>query len=195
MSRHRSRLRRTSLAIPFREVAGGVAPGSAAFLKFEPETPGGLRGAIFVVNGTGEPLEFTFARVDVRASVLWRPGDAHRSAIAQLARVLFPALSSRPDCLLMLAAEIPPRLFLDEIQLELPACRVGGESSVHAVDETVERVDEVRHLFWIGPQPGASDRARSLLDSLRARSLLTEPFERATMGLREAYGAQGNVVA
>ena len=187
-------MRRTSLSIPFREGAAAVAPGTAAFLKFERETTAGLKGAVFVINSVGEPLEFTFARVDVRASVLWRPGDAQRSAMGQLARVLFPALSIRPDCLLMLAVEVPPRLFLDDIRLELPACRIGGEAAVHAVDEVVERIDDVQHLFWIGPQPEPNDRSRALLNALRGRDLLMEPFERATLALREAYGVQGNVV-
>ncbi len=147
-----------------------------------------------MINGIGEPLEFTFARVDVRASVLWRPGDAHRSAVAQLARVLFPALSSRPDCLFMLASEVPPRLFLDDIHLELPACRVGGESSIHAVDEVIEQIDDLQHLFWIGPQPAGDERARALVDSLHGRDLLTEPFERAAIGLQEAYAGTEHVV-
>ena len=187
--------RRTSLSIPFRDVATSVAPGSVAFLKFQQEAAGGLQGAVFVMNGVGEPLEFTFARVDVRVSVLWRPGDAHRSAVAQLARVLFPALSSRPECLLMLASEVPPRIFLDDILLELPACRVGGEASVHAADEVLERINDLQHLFWIGPQPEPNDRARALIDSLRARDIITEPFERATVGLGEAYGGSDHVVA
>lgn len=187
--------RRISLSIPFRDVATSVAPGSIAFLKFQEEAAGGLQGAVFVTNGIGEPLEFTFARVDVRASTLWRPGDAHRSAVGQLVRVLFPALSSRPDFLLMLASEVPPRLFFDDIQLELPACRVGGESSLHAVDEVVEKIDDIQHVFWIGPQPGPNERARGLMESLRSRNLVTEPFERAVIGLQEAFGNADHVVA
>lgn len=187
-------LGRTSLAIPFRDSASSVAPGSVAFLKFEAEARGGIQGALFVTNGIGEPLEFTFARVDIRASVLWRPGDARRSAVAQLVRVLFPALSIRPDCLLMLASEVPPRLFLDDIHLELPACRLGGKASVHAVDEVVERIDDVKQVFWIGPSPAPHARARTLMESLAGHDLLTEPFERASLGLREAFGDAGHVV-
>jgi len=166
-----------------------------AFLKFEDEPTGGVQGAVFVTNAIGEPLEFAFSRVDVRGSVLWRPGDARRSAIEQVVRVLFPALASRPDCLLMLATEVPPRLFLDDIQLEIPACRVGSGSSVHAADEISEHLDDVLNLYWIGPRPGPDDRARVLIEALRARDLLTEPFQRATAGLKEAYEGPGDVVA
>lgn len=165
-----------------------------AFLKFELEGTRGLRGALFVVNGVGEPLEFTFARVDVRATVLWRPGDAARSAIAQLARVLFPALSSRPDCLLMLASEVPPRLFIDDMMVEIPTCRIGGESSIHTADETIERVNDVHHLFWIGPSPTSDMRARALVDALQSRDLLLEPFDRAAAGISEAYLGTEHVV-
>jgi len=145
-----------------------------AFLKFEDEPTGGVQGAVFVTNAIGEPLEFAFSRVDVRGSVLWRPGDARRSAIEQVVRVLFPALASRPDCLLMLATEVPPRLFLDDIQLEIPACRVGSGSSVHAADEISEHLDDVLNLYWIGPRPGPDDRARVLIEALRARDLTGE---------------------
>ena len=86
-------------------------------------------------------------------------------------------------------------MFLDDILLELPACRIGSESAVHAVDEVAERVDELVHLYWIGPPPGPEERARALVDSLRSRDLLTEPFQRATVGLEEAFGTQGHVVA
>jgi hypothetical protein len=187
-------MRRISLPIPFRDVGASVAVGSVAFLKFRDEAGGGLQGAAFVVNGLGEPLEFTFARVDVRGSSLWRAGDARRSAVGQLVRVLFPALSSRPDCLLMRADEVPPRLFLDEILLELPACRVGADTSVHAADEVIEKVDDVMHLYWIGPPPGPGERARGLVETLRARDLLAEPFERAVHGLDEAFDDVTHVV-
>lgn len=95
----------------------------------------------------------------------------------------------------MLASEVPPRLFLDDLLVELPACRVGGESSIHAADEVLERIDDLQHLFWIGPQSEPNNRARILIDSLRARDLLTEPFERAALGLSEAYGGSDHVVA
>jgi hypothetical protein len=95
----------------------------------------------------------------------------------------------------MLASEVPPRLFLDDLLLDLPACRVGADSAVHAPDEEMERIDDVQHLFWIGTPPGSDDRARILIDSLRARGLISEPFERATLGLREAFGGSNDVVA
>lgn len=95
----------------------------------------------------------------------------------------------------MLASEVPPRLFLDEIHLELAACRVGGDSTVHAVDEVVELIDDLQHLYWIGPPPGPGERARALVDALRGRDLLAEPFERASVGLREAFDDGTNVVA
>lgn len=147
-----------------------------------------------MINAMGEPLEFTFARVEVRGSSLWRPGDAHRAAVGQLVRVLFPALSSRPECLVMRASEVPPRLFLDEIHLEIAACRIGGADSVHSVDEVIEVIDDVQHLYWIGPQPGPGERARDLIDALRARDLLAEPFERCSIGLREAFVEGTHVV-
>lgn len=187
-------MRRMPLSIPFRDVAATVAPGSVAFLKLESDAQG-LRGGILVTTALGEPLEFAFSRIDVHASVLWRAGDAHRSAVVQLARVLFPALATRPDCLAMLAEEVPARLFLDEIRLELPACRVGGSGAIHALDEMDEPIDDTLHLYWIGHPPSSDDPARMLIDSLRDRELLVEPFDRASLGLREALGDSPNVVA
>lgn len=96
---------------------------------------------------------------------------------------------------MMLAEEVPPRLFLDDIHLELPACRVGGSGALHAADEFDEPIDDVQHLFWIGSPPGPEDPARMLVDSLRARDSLAEPFGRASLGLREALGDSADVVA
>lgn len=94
----------------------------------------------------------------------------------------------------MLAAEVPPRVFLDDIRLELPACRIGDGSSVHAVDEIIERLSDVQHLYWIGPPPATDEPARNMIETLRARDLLTEPFARASLGLREAFTGDPHVV-
>lgn len=96
---------------------------------------------------------------------------------------------------MMLAEEVPPRFFLDDIHLEVPACRVGGNGALHAADEFDEPIDNVQHLFWIGSPPSPDDPARMLIDSLRARDLLAEPFDRASLGLREAFGDPADVVA
>jgi hypothetical protein len=176
-----------ALPIPFRDASSESIPGLAAFLKFQAEGASGLRGALFAVNALAEPIEFAFARTDIRGSTLWRPGDARRSAMSALCRTLFPALSSKPDCLFMLAEEVGPRLFLDEIHLDIPAARIGDENSVHSPAESVERSLGTYHVFWIGPAPEPGTRPRALLETLLSRELLTEPFDRALTGLNEAY--------
>jgi hypothetical protein len=57
------------------------------------------------------------------------------------------------------------------------------------VDERGEDLDEEGlHLLWSSGSPQEGSAERALVESLRAAGLLTEPFERAAAGLREARG-------
>jgi hypothetical protein len=46
------------------------------------------------------------------------------------------------------------------------------------------------HLFWYPAPPAPESAERRLVDRLSSRGLLLEPFERATVGLVEVYGAE-----
>src|SRR6266542_2301820 len=78
-----------TMAVPFRDLTEREELGLAGYLRFvdEPDARG-IRAALFFVNGRGEPVEFSFSRIDVPASFLWRAGEARRQAITALAKSL-----------------------------------------------------------------------------------------------------------
>lgn len=177
------------MPVPFRDLTGEEDSGLAGFLRFEAEAVGrGVRAGLFIVSGRGEPVEFSFTRVNVTGSFLWRAGEAHRNAVSSLARALFEATSGQPDLLLALADEVPPRIFTEDLEVRVPICRIAtGDTLVHAQQESLEILPDAINLFWIGGIPEEGSKARRLLTALQLRQLLMEPFERASIGLREAF--------
>src|SRR5262249_15226547 len=156
-------------------------------------TPGRTRterlGGLLQVNAKGEPVEFTFATVQVPAGPLWRAGDAERGGMRNLTISLFQTSQRSPLLVLCLAREVPPELFRDEIQAVLPVCRLaaGGDAAQLDAGEVEEPAAEPTiHLFWRPGPPPPESPAWRLMDSLARRGLLLEPFERIPAGLREA---------
>ncbi len=177
------------MPIPFRDLREEDGLGLAGYLRFISEDNGrGIRGALFLVNARGEPVEFAFSRIDVPASFLWRIGEAKRLAVASLAVALFQACPKVPSLLLALAAEVYPQLFTEDIALEVPICRIADAEDIpHAISETTETLSSALHLFWVKKPPGEGSLARRLLDALQTRQITTEPFERAARGIDEAF--------
>jgi hypothetical protein len=177
------------MPVPFRDLREEDGLGTAGYFRFVTEEGGhGVRGALFIVNARGEPLDFAFSRIDVPASFLWRAGEAKRHAVASLAAVLLRACPEAPAVLLALADEVHPRLFTEDIAVEVPVCRVAqGETVPFAAEESVEELNNALHLFWVGQLPAEGSLARRLVEALHSRQLTTEPFERAAKGLDEAF--------
>lgn len=177
------------MPIPFHDLRDEEDMGFAGFLRLISEEDGrGIRGALFLINARGEPIDFAFSRVDVPASILWRPGEAKRHAIASLVAVLFQACPKTPTLLLALSDEVHPRLFTEDLSVEVPLCRVAESDNVpYSTDESIETLSSTVHLFWVGQMPEGESPARRLLVALQARQLLTEPFERVVSGIEEAF--------
>ncbi len=178
------------MPVPFRDLDPDDDTGIAAYLKLADEPLGrGMRAALFCVNARGEPAAFSFSRIDLPPAVLWRAGELRRRAVASLCKMLFGAVSQTPALLLVMADEVSPRVFSEDVEVRIPVCRVQCDSvTTSAIEEATESIDETLHLFWTGSgRPEAGSSARDLVDLLRARSLLLEPFERAALGLEEAF--------
>ncbi len=142
------------------------------------------------MNSRGEPIDFSFARVDVHASFLWRSGESRRQAVVALSRTLFTAANNVPHLLVSLAEEVPAAVFTQDLAVAIPICRLAGPTALaYASTESMEELPGAQHIFWVGPPPEAGSDARGLLDALVARQGLVEPFERATLGLQEAFAA------
>ena len=179
------------LPVPFRDLTAGEESGVAGYLRFIDEPDGkGIRGALFIVSSRGEPLDFSFTRIDVHSSFLWRAGEARRQAVTALTKTLFQAATRVPTIILALADEVPPRVFTEDVEVGVPLCRViTAEMAVQAASEEKEQLSDSVDLFWVNGRPLPESPARSLIDALNGRHLLTEPFERASIGIQEVFSS------
>jgi hypothetical protein len=178
------------MPVPFRDLVEGEPSGLAAYFKvIEEPNARGLRAALFCITARGEPVDFTFSRIALPSPVLWRAGDQRRNAVAALCKVLFAATSQTPTLLLVLADEVPPRVLGEDLEVRIPACRLSSDDlQPYGVEETPESLDGALNLFWSGAgRPPEGSEAHALIEILRARNLILEPFERATRGLDEAF--------
>src|SRR5207248_9803131 len=97
--------------IPFRDEDERDEWGTAAYLRLEPDPDrAGYHGALFQINARGEPVEFTYNRVETPNSFLWRPADVRRAALRRLTASLLAACPQVPRVLFGLAAEVPSEL-------------------------------------------------------------------------------------
>jgi hypothetical protein len=182
------------MPIPFSDVEDHDGLGSAAFLKLERSSDDACcLGALFVISSRGEPLEFAYNRVRVPQPYLWRETDLRSYTERRLTTSLLSVCSQQPRLLLCLASEVGTRLFSQDLQVEVPVVRVGELPPSHRrVDpdtgEVLEEEDARPHVAWQPAPPDDGSAARRLWEHLTAHGLLMEPFERASVGLREVYG-------
>ncbi len=181
------------MPIPYRDQDDLEALGTAAFLRLEAKTePPGYRGALFQINARGEPVEFTYNRVETPSTFLWRPADVRRAAARRLTASLLTLCPRIPRLIFCLAEETPAELFTQDITVALPVARIARslEAMTSASLEVTETTDqeEPLHLFWYPDPPAADTAERALTDQLIRHGLLLEPFERASAGLDELFG-------
>ena len=178
------------MPVPFEDLREGEPSGAVGFLRFVDEAGGkGTRGALFLTSGRGEPLDFCFTRVDVHHSFLWRRDEARRQAVTALVKVLFQAANRVPALILALANEIPPQLFVDDIQVRVPLCLIAVSETPLQVDAEVSQSAGELSLTWATEPPDDESEAIRLLRGFMRRRDPLEPFERAAAGLEEAFNA------
>jgi hypothetical protein len=188
------------MPIPFRDADALEELGLAGYLKIEPlAAGGGFLGALFLINARGEPMEFTYNRIETPHTFLWRQDDIKRHAARKLTASLLSLCPRTPRLILCLAVEVGSDLFCQDIQVELPVCRISP--AIKAVScagaETMDTVeaDEPLHLFWRPGKPPDDSLEARLLHALICRGLLTEPFDRAALGLQEVFGPEVGAAA
>jgi hypothetical protein len=184
------------LSIPYRDTANVEELGPAAFLKFEPGSSGSeLLAALFLVSARGEPIEFAYNRIETPHTFLWRPTDLRRHVERKLTASLLDSCERTPSILLCLADEVGSELFCQDIHVSVPVGRIGDplQATPHAAAEFRELLDELPnlHVFWYPSSPAADSVERRLFANLASHGLLLEPFERASLGLREVYASTG----
>jgi len=185
------------MPIPYRDADDLDELGTAGYLKIEPTADGsGYLGALFLINARGEPVEFTYNRIDTPHTFLWRQDDLRRHATRKLTASLFALCPKTPRLLLCLAQEI--ELFCQDLQISILVCRIdpASEAILSSDAETKDTVhaSEPVQVFWFPGRPAEDAIELRLLRLLSSHGLLLEPFERASIGLREVYRTTGDKV-
>jgi len=185
------------MPIPYRDVDDIEELGLAAYLRIVAAgDESGYAGALFVINTRGEPIEFTYNRIETPHTFLWRQDDIRRHAMRKLTASILSLCPKTPRLILCLAEEVKSELFCQDIQVSIPVCRLAPaiEVTSYSGDESQDTLKdpEPMNLFWFPNRPGENSIEIRLLQELISRGLLVEPFERAAIGLKEVYGAEGN---
>jgi hypothetical protein len=181
--------------IPFRDDADLDDLGVASFLRIERSGRGSTYlGALFSVNARGEPIELVYNALETPHPFLWRPADLRRHAERRLTASLLAAAETAPRLLFCLADEVGVELFTQDLRIDVAVGRVerpaGGQLRPADADAPDAAPPTPAQVFWHPAPPEAESVERALFDQLASRGLLLEPFDRATDGLREVYGAR-----
>src|SRR5713101_1981129 len=119
------------MPIPYRDADDLDELGTVAYPTIESLTDGsGYVGALFLINARGEPVEFTYNRIDTPQTFLWRQDDLRRHAARKLTASLFSLCPRTPRLLLCLAKEVGSELFCQDLQVSIPVCRIAPMSAV-----------------------------------------------------------------
>ncbi|MDZ4165893.1 MAG: hypothetical protein U1C55_12265 [Smithellaceae bacterium] len=184
------------MPIPYHDADELNDLGIAGYLKIQPvKEESGYLAALFLINAHGEPIEFTYNRIETPHTFLWRQADIRRHAIRKLTSSLLSLCPKTPRLVLCLAEEVGNELFCRDIQLSVPVCRIAPaiKALSYSATEIPERIEaeEPMNLFWYPGRPPDDSMELKLLHELSTKGLLTEPFERALVGLREVYSDKG----
>jgi len=185
------------MPIPYRDAEDLDELGTVAYLKIEPvASDTGYLGALFLINARGEPVEFTYNRIDTPTTFLWRQDDLRRHAARKLVASLFSLCPRTPRLLLCLATEVGSELFCQDVQVSIPVCRLALANEAFSASgaETTDLLQtaEPVQVFWFPGRPAEDSVELKLLRLLTAHGLLLEPFARAAIGLREVYRTAGD---
>ncbi len=184
------------MPIPYRDADELNDLGIAGYITIQPlEDKSGYRAALFLINARGEPIEFTYNSIATPHTFLWRQADIRRHAIRKITASLLSLCPKIPRLILCLAEEVDSDLFSLDIQLSVPVCRIAPaiKALPYSATEIQDRIEAEgpMNLFWYPERPPDDSIEWKLLHALSTKGLLTEPFERALIGLKEVYSGKG----
>lgn len=184
------------MPIPYHDADELKDLGLAGYLKIQPaQDSSGYLAALFLINARGEPIEFTYNRIETPHTFLWRQADIRRHAIKKITVTLLSLCPKVPRLILCLAEEVSSEIFCQDIQLSIPVCRIAPaiKAQPYSATEIQDRIEaeEPMNLFWYPARPSDGSTELRLLQTLSSKGLLMEPFERALIGLKEVYPDKG----
>lgn len=165
------------MAIPYRPLAKAATASLAAYLEVVWDRQSGrFLGGLLVADGCGRPVEFVHNYADAPSGLLWAESEVRRVAVQAIVHGLFDACGKSPALLFGRDALGSTRYCGEELSPSIPfAIVTSGESDGQVA------------LAWTSQPPAPGTVASGLLDELKRRDLLSEPFARVERALREVY--------
>lgn len=162
------------MPVPYRKTPRVAQDGVAAYLDV---TQAGttLYGAMLLMDGRGQPLEFAHNMLTAPGGFLWPLEKVRSLGTALLVHSLFDACRREPDLLVCLDTLGTPEFCRTELAPMIPFAQVTPGDDVPAA------------WSWINDPPAPSMRAHQLYAHLLQHGLIEEPFQRLYDGLRTVY--------
>ena len=165
------------MPVPYRKTPRAVETGCVAYLDVARlRSVGAFYGALLLMDGRGQPLEFVHNTLTAPTGFLWPEAKVRSLAVAALARSLFDACRREPDLLVCLVSLGTPDFCREELAPTIPFAQI-----------TPARDEVPAEWNWINDPPAAGMRADALYRELSKRGFIMEPFERLRDGLQIVY--------
>jgi len=166
------------VSIPYRKGPKAADIGIAAYLDVvQPGRERVLLGALLLIDGRGQPLEFVHNAFSAPDGFLWPDEQVRAIGVVTLAHSLFDACRREPDLLLCLPSLGRCGFLRAELTPSIPFALVA------------ESARDPSAWTWVTAPPSTGMRGHALCEELCRRGLVHEPFDRLRKGLREVYGA------
>src|SRR4030066_2062110 len=133
------------MPIPYHDADEQNDLGIAGYLKILPaQDESGYQAALFLINARGEPIEFTYNRIETPHTFLWRQDDIRRHAMRKLTASILSLCPKKPRLILCLAEEVRSELFCQDIQVSIPVCRLASaiEVTSYSGDESQDTLKD-----------------------------------------------------
>ena len=167
------------MPVPYRKTPRNAELGCAAYLDIVwMAEPRAFYGALLLMDGKGQPLEFVHNSLTAPSGFLWPEAQVRVTGTAALAHSLFEACRRDPDLLVCRDSLGSPDFCRTELAPAIPFAQVSV---------TGQGEDAPLEWSWINEPPTSGMRAYSLYQELTRRGFVLEPFERLREGLRVTY--------
>lgn len=167
------------MPVPYRKTPRAAQEGVAAFLDvIWLHSERTFYGALLLIDGRGQPLEFVQNSLIAPGGFLWPEVSVQARGIAALSHSLFDACAREPDLLLAPSTLGTPEFCRQELGSAIPFALIKPAQESRPME-----------WIWVNEPPGPGMRAHLLYEALTRRGFVTEPFERLRKGLRELYPA------
>jgi hypothetical protein len=165
------------MPVPYRKTPRNSPRACAAFLDaYWIASRRKLIGALLLIDGRGQPLEFVHNAVSGPDGFLW-PGDqVLRECMLALCHSLFDACKREPELLIGSERVGAAEFCRSELAPAIPFALV-TPTEAGVID-----------WGWVNNPPSASMTASDLAEEIKARGFSVEPFDRIRRGLQECYG-------